>query len=38
MQFGHFHPGVTLKEELEARNMTAAALALQAACPAATAA
>lgn len=29
MQFGHFHPGVTLKEELEARGMTAAALALK---------
>ena len=29
MQFGRFHPGVTLKEELEARDMTAAALALR---------
>jgi addiction module HigA family antidote len=29
MQFGRFHPGVTLKEELEARGMTAAALALK---------
>jgi antitoxin HigA-1 len=29
MQFGQFHPGVTLKEELEARGMTAAALALK---------
>ena len=29
MQFGHFHPGVTLREELAARNMTAAALALK---------
>lgn len=29
MRFGHFHPGVTLKEELEARDMTAAALALK---------
>jgi len=29
MQLGHFHPGVTLKEELEARSMTAAALALR---------
>jgi addiction module HigA family antidote len=29
MRFGHFHPGVTLKEELEARGMTASALALK---------
>jgi len=29
MQFGNFHPGVTLKDELDARNMTAAALALK---------
>lgn len=29
MQFGHFHPGVTLREELEARGMSAAALALK---------
>ena len=29
MQFGHFHPGVTLREELAARNMTAAGLALR---------
>jgi hypothetical protein len=25
MSFGHFHPGVTLDEELEARGVTAAA-------------
>jgi addiction module HigA family antidote len=29
MEFGRFHPGVTLKEELEARGMSAAALALK---------
>ena len=29
LQFGHFHPGVTLKDELVARDMTAAALALK---------
>lgn len=29
MQFGQFHPGATLKEELQARGMTAAALALK---------
>jgi addiction module HigA family antidote len=29
MPFGLFHPGVTLKEELESRGMTAAALALK---------
>jgi antitoxin HigA-1 len=29
MRYGHFHPGMTLKEELEARGMTAAALALK---------
>jgi len=29
MQFGNFHPGVTLKEELDARRMTAASLALK---------
>jgi addiction module HigA family antidote len=29
MQVGHFHPGVTPKEELEARGPTAAALALK---------
>jgi addiction module HigA family antidote len=29
MTFGRFHPGVTLREELEARGMTASALALR---------
>jgi addiction module HigA family antidote len=29
MPFGNFHPGVTLKEELGARDMTAASLALK---------
>jgi addiction module HigA family antidote len=29
MAFGNFHPGVTLREELEARDMTAASLALK---------
>jgi antitoxin HigA-1 len=29
MPSGHFHPGVTLREELEARGMSAAALALK---------
>jgi addiction module HigA family antidote len=29
MTFGRFHPGVTLREELEARGMTASALALK---------
>ena len=29
MGFGNFHPGVTLREELEARDMTAASLALK---------
>ena len=29
MSFGHFHPGVTFRGELEARGMTAASLALK---------
>ena len=29
ISFGRFHPGVTLNEELEARGMSAAALALK---------
>lgn len=29
MAYGNFHPGVTLREELEARGMAASALALK---------